>query len=89
MWRHAMPAAAGAVFATSALAQIDLKITVPAAPGGAWDQTAHAIEQALREGAREFHFLRGQEAYKYGWGAVDRWNQRRSFRRIGARHVAA
>jgi CelD/BcsL family acetyltransferase involved in cellulose biosynthesis len=51
--------------------------------------TAHAIEQALREGAREFHFLRGQEAYKYGWGAVDRWNQRRSFRRIGTRHVAA
>jgi CelD/BcsL family acetyltransferase involved in cellulose biosynthesis len=51
--------------------------------------TVHAIEQALREGAREFHFLRGQEAYKYGWGAVDRWNQRRSFRRIGARHVAA
>ena len=50
MWRHALPAAAGAVFATSALAQIDLKITVPAAPGGAWDQTAHAIEQALLDG---------------------------------------
>jgi CelD/BcsL family acetyltransferase involved in cellulose biosynthesis len=50
---------------------------------------AHALEQALREGAREFHFLRGQEAYKYGWGAVDRWNVRRSFRRRGAHHVAA
>jgi len=50
MWRYALPAAAGAVFATSALAQIDLKITVPAAPGGAWDQTAHAIEQALLDG---------------------------------------
>src|ERR687897_1885066 len=37
-----------------ALAQIDLKIIVPAAPGGAWDQTAHAIEHALLEsgGAR-------------------------------------
>lgn len=41
----------------------------------------HAIEEALREGAREFDFLRGQEAYKYEWGAVDRWNRRRSFRR--------
>jgi CelD/BcsL family acetyltransferase involved in cellulose biosynthesis len=33
---------------------------------------AHAIEEAVREGAREFHFLRGGEAYKYAWGAVDR-----------------
>jgi CelD/BcsL family acetyltransferase involved in cellulose biosynthesis len=40
----------------------------------------HAIEQAVREGAREFHFLRGDEAYKYAWGAVDRWNTRRVFR---------
>jgi CelD/BcsL family acetyltransferase involved in cellulose biosynthesis len=42
---------------------------------------AHAVEQALAEGTREVHFLRGPEAYKYGWGAVDRWNMRRSFRR--------
>jgi CelD/BcsL family acetyltransferase involved in cellulose biosynthesis len=42
---------------------------------------AHAMEEAIREGAREFHFLRGGEAYKYGWGAVDRWNSRRTFRR--------
>jgi CelD/BcsL family acetyltransferase involved in cellulose biosynthesis len=42
---------------------------------------AHAIEEALREGAREFHFLRGDEAYKYGWGATDRDNVRRTFRR--------
>jgi len=41
----------------------------------------HAIETAVREGAREFHFLRGREAYKYGWGAVDRWNRQRVFRR--------
>jgi len=33
---------------------------------------AHAIEQAVREGAREFDFLRGQESYKYEWGAVDK-----------------
>lgn len=31
----------------------------------------YAIEQALREGAREFDFLRGQESYKYAWGARD------------------
>ena len=42
---------------------------------------AHAIEQALAEGARVFHFLRGPEAYKYEWGATDRWNRRRSIRR--------
>lgn len=51
--------------------------------------TAHAIAAAIAEGARDFHFLRGNEAYKYGWGAVDRWNQRRSFRRRGARIAAA
>lgn len=39
----------------------------------------HAVERARAEGAREFHFLRGQEAYKYEWGAVDRWNSRRVF----------
>ena len=32
----------------------------------------HAIEQAILEGAVEFDFLRGHEAYKYAWGAVDR-----------------
>jgi len=44
---------------------------------------AHAIEQAWREGAGEFHFLRGREPYKYQWGAVDRWNRRRSLRPPG------
>lgn len=46
--------ALAAGLAGPALAQADLKITVPAAPGGAWDQTAHAIEHALLEsgGAR-------------------------------------
>jgi putative tricarboxylic transport membrane protein len=50
-----LPALAAAAFlATPAFAQTDLRITVPAAPGGAWDQTAHAIEHALLEagGAR-------------------------------------
>jgi CelD/BcsL family acetyltransferase involved in cellulose biosynthesis len=41
----------------------------------------HAIARARAEGAREFHFLRGQEPYKYEWGATDRWNRHRSFRR--------
>ncbi|HLJ72787.1 MAG TPA: GNAT family N-acetyltransferase [Roseiarcus sp.] len=41
----------------------------------------HAIEKAIDEDAREFHFLRGREAYKYSWGATDRWNQRRLWTR--------
>ena len=43
----------------------------------------HAIREASRSGARSFDFLRGQEAYKYEWGAVDRWSRRRSFARTG------
>ena len=50
---------------------------------------AHVIEEALAEGASEFHFLRGREAYKYEWGAVDRMNRRRSFRRIAAERSVA
>ncbi|HYS55441.1 MAG TPA: GNAT family N-acetyltransferase [Thermoanaerobaculia bacterium] len=38
---------------------------------------AHAIEQAVREGATTFDFLRGAEDYKYAWGAKDRINYRR------------
>ncbi|TPK44250.1 GNAT family N-acetyltransferase [Mesorhizobium sp. B2-5-4] len=41
----------------------------------------HAIAESIREGAREFDFLRGQEAYKYGWGAIDRWTMRRVWTR--------
>jgi CelD/BcsL family acetyltransferase involved in cellulose biosynthesis len=48
----------------------------------------HAICEAVREGAREFHFLRGRERYKYRWGAVDQWNRRRVFRR-SMHHAAA
>ena len=42
----------------------------------------HAIRTALAEGVREFHFLRGGENYKYAWGAVDRLNTSRTFRRL-------
>ncbi|ACA16166.1 glycosyl transferase, group 1 [Methylobacterium sp. 4-46] len=41
---------------------------------------AAALDAAREEGARAFHFLRGQEPYKYEWGAVDIWNRRRSLR---------
>jgi CelD/BcsL family acetyltransferase involved in cellulose biosynthesis len=44
----------------------------------------HVIEQSMREGAVEFHFLRGTEKYKYEFGATDRWNVRRVFRRAEA-----
>lgn len=40
----------------------------------------HMIEQAIREGRRELHFLRGAEAYKYAWGGVDRMNAMRPLR---------
>jgi CelD/BcsL family acetyltransferase involved in cellulose biosynthesis len=36
----------------------------------------HAISRAVEEGAAEFDFLRGGEAYKYAWGAVDRPQRR-------------
>lgn len=39
----------------------------------------YAIEQAIEEGAGEFDFLRGREAYKYLWGAKGRLNYRRQF----------
>lgn len=42
---------------------------------------AHAISEAMREGAREFHFLRGEEAYKFAWGATRRCNHTRRFLR--------
>lgn len=39
------------------------------------------IEAAAAAGAREFHFLRGEEAYKYRWGATPRRTMRRTLRR--------
>jgi CelD/BcsL family acetyltransferase involved in cellulose biosynthesis len=38
----------------------------------------HAIEEAIREHADEFDFLRGCEPYKYAWGATDRLNYRKT-----------
>ncbi|HEY3145742.1 MAG TPA: tripartite tricarboxylate transporter substrate-binding protein, partial [Dongiaceae bacterium] len=40
-------AALASALTTSALAQMELKIVAPAAPGGGWDQTARAMQQAL------------------------------------------
>ncbi|MDX7950321.1 GNAT family N-acetyltransferase [Lichenihabitans sp. Uapishka_5] len=41
-----------------------------------------AIRCAIGQGQRRFHFLRGQEPYKYLWGAEDRWNVVRTLRRV-------
>ncbi|MGD9616377.1 MAG: GNAT family N-acetyltransferase [Alphaproteobacteria bacterium] len=41
----------------------------------------HAIGATIAEGCAEFDFLRGGEAYKYAWGAVDRWSVARTWRR--------
>jgi CelD/BcsL family acetyltransferase involved in cellulose biosynthesis len=43
----------------------------------------HAMEQAAREGVREFDFLRGREAHKYRWGARDRPSYGRRLRPRG------
>jgi CelD/BcsL family acetyltransferase involved in cellulose biosynthesis len=43
---------------------------------------SHAIADAAASGVTAFDFLRGQEPYKYEWGAIDRWSRRRSFRRL-------
>ena len=37
----------GNLLATPAVAQMELKIIAPAAPGGGWDQTARSMQQAL------------------------------------------
>jgi CelD/BcsL family acetyltransferase involved in cellulose biosynthesis len=46
---------------------------------------AHVIAESLSDGAREFHFLRGSETYKYAWGAHDCRNRRRQFLRTPPR----
>ncbi|MBM6594628.1 Bug family tripartite tricarboxylate transporter substrate binding protein [Microvirga pudoricolor] len=48
LWRGALTAAA-LTLATSAMAQSDLKIMAPAAPGGGWDQTARSMQQAFTQ----------------------------------------
>ena len=42
------------------------------------------IDEAISLGRREIHFLRGGEAYKYAWGAEDRWNISRRLKRRSA-----
>lgn len=56
-----------------------------AVPGQSFGTLAFraAIERAAAEGAREFHFLRGEEPYKYAWGAEPRRTMRRVMRRAG------
>lgn len=41
---------------------------------------AHAVAEAVREGAKTFDFLRGGERYKYRWGAADQPTWRRVLR---------
>ena len=41
----------------------------------------HVMTEAHREGLAEMHFLRGQEPYKYTWGAEDRPTFRRRLER--------
>ena len=48
LWRGVL-AAAALGFATTAMAQSELKIMAPAAPGGGWDQTARSMQQALTQ----------------------------------------
>src|SRR6185503_21168608 len=45
--RRLVLAATAVLFALPAFAQTELKIMAPAAPGGGWDQTARAMQQAL------------------------------------------
>jgi CelD/BcsL family acetyltransferase involved in cellulose biosynthesis len=40
-----------------------------------------ACTEAAASGATELHFLRGREAYKYAWGARDRINHMKIWRR--------
>jgi CelD/BcsL family acetyltransferase involved in cellulose biosynthesis len=44
---------------------------------------AAAVEHAIREGCREFDFLRGVEPYKYAWGAANQNTWRVSWSREG------
>jgi CelD/BcsL family acetyltransferase involved in cellulose biosynthesis len=46
---------------------------------------AAAMRQAASEGAREIHFLRGREPYKYHFGAEDRPTWRRVLNRAALR----
>lgn len=51
--------------------------------------TGRAIQSAATDSAYEFDFLRGDEPYKYTWGAIDRINRRRLLWRVGTPGSAA
>lgn len=42
---------------------------------------AHLVEACVDDGLAEYHFLRGEEPYKYGWGALPMLTMRRTIRR--------
>jgi len=46
----------------------------------------HAIEESIRDGISSFDFLRGQEPYKYLWGARDERTYRRKLRPVPSRN---
>ncbi|HZO46440.1 MAG TPA: tripartite tricarboxylate transporter substrate binding protein [Xanthobacteraceae bacterium] len=46
-WSGAIATTLAAVLATSAAAQMELKLIAPAAPGGGWDQTARSLQQSM------------------------------------------
>ena len=46
-WSGAIAATLATVLATSATAQMELKLIAPAAPGGGWDQTARSLQQSM------------------------------------------
>jgi CelD/BcsL family acetyltransferase involved in cellulose biosynthesis len=48
---------------------------------------AGLVRRALEAGAKRFDFLRGDESYKYEWGAVDEPVQRLLVRRDEVRAV--
>jgi CelD/BcsL family acetyltransferase involved in cellulose biosynthesis len=51
--------------------------------------TGFAIEDALDRGSHTFDFLRGDEPYKYTWGASNRVNHRRLIWRAGSAGAVA
>ena len=48
------------------------------------DPAGAMIEQALPKDSRELHFLRGNEAYKYAWGGIDRTELAIRLTRLGS-----
>jgi putative tricarboxylic transport membrane protein len=46
-WSTAIASTLVAALATSAAAQMELRLIAPAAPGGGWDQTARSLQQAM------------------------------------------